>query len=119
MPYEPKRITSLRLPAASVPPPAKTQARTAAGSLSVSRLPPSLPPAGGDDFAAALRRQLEQVSRMQTEADQGVQSLLTGESQNITEVFAAARKAQVAFSLLMEIRNKLVDAYTEIRQLRV
>jgi flagellar hook-basal body complex protein FliE len=76
-------------------------------------------PAGGDDFAAALRRQLEQVSRMQTEADQGVQSLLTGESQNVTEVFAAARKAQVAFSLLMEIRNKLVDAYTEIRQLRV
>lgn len=66
-----------------------------------------------------FRQQLEQVSQMQAEADHGVQSLLTGETQNITEVFATARKAEVAFSLLMEIRNKLVDAYTELRQLRV
>lgn len=75
--------------------------------------------AGGTDFAAQLRRQLEQVSRMQAEADQGVEKLLTGQTDNITEVFTAARKAEVAFSLLMEIRNKLVDAYSELRQLRV
>lgn len=56
---------------------------------------------------------------MQADADRNVENLLTGETQNITEVFVAARKAQVAFSLLMEIRNKLVDAYTELRQLRV
>ncbi|MBU0639933.1 MAG: flagellar hook-basal body complex protein FliE [Planctomycetes bacterium] len=76
-------------------------------------------PSPGGDFAAMFRQQLEQVSQMQAEADHGVQSLLTGETQNITEVFATARKAEVAFSLLMEIRNKLVDAYTELRQLRV
>lgn len=71
------------------------------------------------DFAAMLRTQLEKVSRMQMEADEGVQRILTGESQNITEVFTAARKAEVAFSLLIEMRNKLVDAYTELRQMRV
>ena len=74
---------------------------------------------GGSDFAAELRQQLEQVSRMQAEADEGVQNLLTGRSDNITEVLTTARKAEVAFSLLMEIRNKLVDAYTELKQLRV
>ncbi len=73
----------------------------------------------GQDFAAQLRQQLEQVSQMQHEADEGVQSLLTGRSDNITEVFVTARKAEVAFSLLMEIRNKLADAYSELRQLRV
>ncbi len=80
------------------------------------------PPEGasdGDSFAAVLRRQLEQVNQMQAEADAGVQSLLTGQSDNITEVLAATRKAEIAFSLLMEIRNKLVDAYTELKQLRV
>jgi len=56
---------------------------------------------------------------MDNQAKQGVQDLLTGRSQNITEVFVAARKAEVAFSLLMEIRNKLSDAYTEIKNLRV
>ncbi len=73
----------------------------------------------GKDFASLLKQQLEQVSQMQSEADQGVQNLLTGQTQNVTEVFTAARKAQIAFSLLMEIRNKLVDAYNELHQLRV
>lgn len=71
------------------------------------------------DFADLLRDQLEKVSRIQAEADQGVQSFLTGREQNLTEVFSTARKAQVAFSLLMEIRNKLTDAYNELKQLRV
>lgn len=73
----------------------------------------------GEDFAALVKQQLEQVSRMQTEADENVQKLLTGETQNITEVFTAARKAEVAFGLLMEIRNKLVDAYQELKNMRV
>lgn len=71
------------------------------------------------DFAALLRQQLEQVSRVQQEAEAGVQDLLTGRSTNITEVFVAARKAEVAFSLMMELRNKLVGAYEEMKQLRV
>ena len=74
---------------------------------------------GGSGFAAELRKQLEQVNRMQAEADAGVQSLLTGQNDNITAVLTTARKAEVAFSLLMEIRNKLVDAYGELKQLRV
>lgn len=74
---------------------------------------------GSGQFAAQLRAQLEQVSQMQSEADEGVQKLMTGDSDNISEVFVSARKAEVAFSLLMELRNKLVDAYSELRQLRV
>ena len=80
---------------------------------------PAAAPAGDASFAAMLRRQLEQVSDMDNQAKQGMQDLLTGRTQNITEVFVAARKAEVAFSLLMEIRNKLSDAYTEIKNLRV
>ncbi|HPM22299.1 MAG TPA: flagellar hook-basal body complex protein FliE [Phycisphaerae bacterium] len=71
------------------------------------------------DFATQLRAQLEQVNRMQAEADEGIQNLIAGRNDNITEVLTSARKAEVAFSLLMEIRNKLVDAYTELKQLRV
>ncbi len=77
------------------------------------------PVTGGEDFASLVRQQLEKVNAMQSEADHEVRKLLTGESQNLTEVFTAARKAEVAFSLLMEIRNKLVDAYQEIKNLRV
>jgi flagellar hook-basal body complex protein FliE len=74
---------------------------------------------GNDDFAALLRKQLEQVSQIQNQADDGLKKILTGESDNLSEVFTAAKRAQVAFDLLMEIRNKLVDSYVELRQLRV
>ena len=81
---------------------------------------PAKPTTGaGEDFAAMVKEQLQKVSRMQSEADEKVQELLTGGSQNFTEVFTAARKAEVAFSLLMEIRNKLVDAYQELKNMRV
>lgn len=74
---------------------------------------------GAEDFAEALRSQLEKVSSMQREADEGVQKILTGESNNYAEVFSAAQKADVAFSLLMEIRNKMVDAYEDVRRIQV
>lgn len=73
----------------------------------------------GSDFAALIRDQLEQVNAMQSEAQEKVQQLVTGETDNLTDVFTAARKAEVAFSLLMEIRNKLVSAYDEVRNMRV
>jgi flagellar hook-basal body complex protein FliE len=89
----------------------------------VSR-PTGTKPAGADttagaDFATLIKEQLQKVSQMQQEADANVERLLTGQTQNLTEVFTAARKAEVAFSLLMEIRNKLIDAYEELKNMRV
>ena len=75
--------------------------------------------AGGDDFASIVRDQHKRVSDMQSEADENVRKLVTGESQNMTDVFVAARKAEVAFSLLMEIRNKLLDSYQELQNMRI
>ncbi len=73
----------------------------------------------GKSFKDLLLDSLDQVNRLQQEADQGVQKLVTGETDNMAEVFSAVRKADVAFSMLMEMRNKLVDAYREIQQMRV
>lgn len=54
--------------------------------------------AGGDDFAAMLRGQLEQVSRMQSEADEDLKRLMAGQSDSVTDVLVTARKADVAFT---------------------
>ena len=75
--------------------------------------------ASGKSFMDVMLDSLNEVNRLQTEADQGVQQLLTGETDNVAEVFAAANKAGIAFDLLMEIRNKLIDAYRDIQQIRV
>lgn len=96
--------------------------------------PPLIPPIGpagaaapadrgaapvGRDFKSILMDSLNEVNRLQDEADQGVQKLVTGQTDNVAEVLAAANKAGIAFDLLMEIRNKLTDAYKEIQQMRV
>lgn len=73
----------------------------------------------GKDFKSILLDNLNEVNRLQAEADEGVQKLLTGETDNVAEVFTAVNKAGVAFDLLMQVRNRLVDAYREIQQMRV
>ena len=73
----------------------------------------------GKDFKTILLDSLDEVNRLQNEADQGVQRLLTGETDNVAEVLNAVNKAGIAFDLLMEVRNKLTDAYREIQQMRV
>lgn len=73
----------------------------------------------GRDFKSILLDSLDEVNRLQREADSGVQRLMTGETDNVAEVFTAVNKAGIAFDLLMEVRNKLVAAYDEIKQMRV
>ncbi len=80
---------------------------------------PQAPGAPSKSFAEFIYERLDEVNKLQTEADAGVQRLLTGESDNVAEVFAASNKAGIAFDLLMEVRNKLVEAYREVQQMRV
>ena len=76
-------------------------------------------PVTGKSFSDVMIESLNEVNRLQHEADAGVQRLLAGETDNVAEVFAASNKASIAFDLLMEVRNKLMDAYREIQQMRV
>ena len=75
--------------------------------------------ADGKDFKTLLMDNLDQVNRLQQEAQTATEKLATGQTDNVAEVFSAVRKADVAFSLLMQIRNQLTDAYTEIRNMRI
>jgi flagellar hook-basal body complex protein FliE len=60
-----------------------------------------------------------EVNGMQQEADQAVESLMTGEDVNPAEVLTAVQKADMAFRMMMQIRNKLVAAYDEVKSIRV
>jgi len=86
---------------------------------SVPAAPGAVQGGGGKDFKSILLDSLEEVNRLQHEADHGVQKLLTGETDNVSEVLAAVNKAGIAFDLLMEVRNKLTEAYQEIRQMQI
>lgn len=56
---------------------------------------------------------------MQTDADDMVHQLLTGGSVNQAEVLTAVQKADLAFRMMLQVRNKLMDAYRELQQIQI
>jgi flagellar hook-basal body complex protein FliE len=75
--------------------------------------------AEGTSFADALKNAVNSVNELQHESDIQVQKLATGQTKNIPEVMISVEKANVAFKLLMQVRNKIIDAYQEIMKMQV
>lgn len=91
---------------------------------SPSALPGQIPgraDAGGDpaSFKNFLLDSIRQVNSMQQEADRAVEVLVTGGEANPAEVLTAVQKADVAFRLMLQVRNKIVQAYEEVKNIRV
>lgn len=70
-------------------------------------------------FKEFLLKALDQVNTMQYDADQAVEQLATGGDVNAAEVLTAVQKADLSFRMMMQIRNKLVQAYQEIQNIRI
>jgi flagellar hook-basal body complex protein FliE len=56
---------------------------------------------------------------MQLQADQAVETMFSGGDVNPAEVLTAVQKADLAFRLTMQMRNKLMDVYQEIKDIRI
>ena len=70
-------------------------------------------------FADTLSDAIQDVNRLQVEADTKMQKLSTGESKNIPEVLIATEKADIALKLMVQVRNKMIEAYREIMKMQV
>ncbi len=87
-------------------------------------LPPVMPAkteaaSGAASFKDLLLSSIEEVNTMQQSADRAVEQLATGGDASPAEVLTAVQKADIAFRLMMQIRNKIVQAYQEIQNIRV
>ena len=79
----------------------------------------SAPGAAGASFEDVLRDSIQNVDKLQHDASEAVQSLEIGEAESYAEVMTAVEKADIAFNMLMEVRNKLVSAYEELLRIRI
>ena len=82
--------------------------------------PPQGPakPAGGA-FAAALREAVEKVSQTEDEAAAEIRRFLGGESEDLHKTLLAIQRSELAFEMLLQVRNKVVQAYQEIMRIQV
>jgi len=76
--------------------------------------------AGGPDFAQVLKGSIDKVNQTQQNADQMAEKLAAGDtSQNLHEVMVALQTASVSFQEMVQVRNKLVNAYQDIMNIQV
>lgn len=71
------------------------------------------------NFADSLKDAVQSVNDLQKNADVMSQKLATGESKNIPEVMLAVEKADIALKLMVQVRNKMIEAYQEIMRMQV
>jgi flagellar hook-basal body complex protein FliE len=72
--------------------------------------------AGSGNFFGEL---VEKVNELQTQADNKIRNMATGESKELHEVMIAVEKASISFQFLTQVRNKAVEAYQEIMRMQV
>lgn len=77
-------------------------------------------PQGGDSFATALGQAIKNVSAAQNESTRLQREVtLDNPTVSLEETMVAMQKAQIGFQATLQVRNKLVQAYTDIMNMSV
>ena len=84
---------------------------------------PTPPTSSGQDvgessFESVLKNAVSGVEQLHTNAQEQVTQLAKGDRQDIHSVMIAVEKADVAFQLMMQVRNKIVNAYQEVSKMQ-
>jgi len=75
--------------------------------------------AAAPNFKDVMMQHIEQVNKLQQDAETAIEDLASGRRDDMDGVLIAKQKADMAFQMLLQVRNKMVDAYEEIKQMRV
>lgn len=79
-------------------------------------------PVGGeqDSFSGMLKASVQAVNQTQQQAGAMATAWERGDSEvSLTQVMVSLQKADVSFKAMMEVRNKMVDAYQEVMRMSV
>ena len=72
-----------------------------------------------ESFLDHLKEGIIDVNKSQKQADQKASDLASGKSDNIHETMLAASQAELGFNLMVQIRNKALEAYQEVMRMPV
>ena len=70
-------------------------------------------------FKQMLQQQIDKVNQLQLDANTAMEDLAAGRRDDLESVITATQKADLAFRMLLQVRNKMMDAYEEVKQIRI
>ena len=68
----------------------------------------------GVSFNDTLKSYINEANDLQIKADRDIQKMIAGEEIDAHDVMIAVEKANMSFEMVMEIRNKMLEAYREV-----
>jgi flagellar hook-basal body complex protein FliE len=71
------------------------------------------------EFQSVLEGTIQKLEATNNDATEAVQQFLTGENEELHTTVLAAQKAEIAFDLGLQVRNKVVSAYQEIMRMQM
>jgi flagellar hook-basal body complex protein FliE len=88
--------------------------------LVLPQLTPAASSAGQPgEFQKVLTGAINQVESLNSSAADSVQKFLSGDNEELHTTILATQKAELAFQLGLQVRNKVVDAYQEIMKMQM
>lgn len=74
---------------------------------------------GATSFADTLKNAIGEVNNLQQVANKKAEDLSVGKTDNVADVMIATEKADIAMRVMVQVRNKIIDAYNEIMRMQV
>lgn len=81
-------------------------------------VPGTRTPGTGSGFGAVLANAIRGVENIRQDSTQTVEKFLAGEGGELHTTVLATQRAELAFQLFLQVRNKVVDAYQEIMRMQ-
>jgi flagellar hook-basal body complex protein FliE len=88
-------------------------------NLGVSKTADAGTGSGGDSFAGLLGNAIGKLDASQNAASQASQDLATGKATDVSGVVMQVERASLELQMASQVRNKLVDAYSELMRMQV
>lgn len=89
------------------------------GIAGIPQIPATTPRSGPAGFSDVLREAIQTVDTLQTSSKQSIDRFLSGEGEELHQTVMSVQKAEMAFELTQQVRNKVVSAYQEIMRMQV
>ena len=89
------------------------------GAAGVNAAQSAAPAAAADGFGDTISNALQAVSESEFAADAIAESVATGGDATVQQLMVSMNKAQLNVDLLVQVRNKAVEAYQEIMRMQV
>jgi len=70
-------------------------------------------------FGKVLKSKIEEINKLQLDADNAIAKVELSDSGSIHEAMIALEKADISFKTMLQVRNKILEAYQEVMRIQV